>query len=239
MRTDCTKLVTGTQMAAIDRAAIDEHGISGIELMERAGFRVVETIRSQWEGLEGLEIAVVCGKGNNGGDGFVIARLLQEAGVPVRAYTTCDPVALTPDAAHHYALLGASGASVQGFPRGNAADLFAECDLVVDCLLGTGLRGAARDDAARIIESINDSGRPVLCVDMPSGVEADSGKVRGASVKGTVTVTFGLPKIGQLFHPGRSRCGMLHLVDIGFPNELVEAVPASCFLISEGAADRT
>ncbi len=236
MRAECTKVVTGTQMAAIDRAAIDDHGIPGIELMERAGSRVVETIRSQWDGLEGLEIAVVCGKGNNGGDGFVIARLLHQAGVPVCAFFTCEPAALTPDAAHHHALLVSSGASVREFPRGNAADVLAGCDLVVDCLLGTGLRGAARDDAAGIIRSINDSGRPVVCVDMPSGVEADSGKVLGASVKAAVTVTFGLPKIGQLFHPGRSRCGMLHLVEIGFPKEVLEAAPAAGFLISEATA---
>ena len=203
--------------------------------MQRAGSRVVEAIRAQWDGLEGLEIAVVCGKGNNGGDGFVIARLLHQAGVAVRAFTTCEPAVLAPDAAHHHALLRDSGASVQKFPGGNAGDLLAGCDLVVDCLLGTGLRGAAREDAAGIIESINDSGRPVVCVDIPSGVEADTGKVGGASVKGAVTVTFGLPKIGQLFHPGRSRCGMLHLVDIGYPNELVEAAPASGFLITEGA----
>ena len=236
MRAEFTKLVTGTQMAAIDRATIDEHGISGIELMERAGFRVVETIRSQWDGLEGLDIAVVCGKGNNGGDGFVIARLLHQAGVSVRAFSTCEPAALTADAAHHFALLVSSGAPVQRFPGANAADLLAECDLVVDGLLGTGLRGAARDDLAGIIRSINDSGRPVVCVDMPSGVESDSGKVLGASVKGTVTVTFGLPKIGQLFHPGRSRCGRLHLVDIEFPDEVVGAAPARGFLITEAAA---
>ena len=236
MRVECTKLVTGTQMAAIDRGAIEEHGIPGIELMERAGSQVVETIRSQWNGLQGLEIAVVCGKGNNGGDGFAIARLLHQAGVPVHAFTTCEPAAFSPDAAHHFALLVATGASIRGFSGAGAADMLAECDLVVDCLLGTGLRGAARDDAAATIESINDSGRPVVSVDIPSGVEADSGKVLGASIKAAVTVTFGLPKIGQLFHPGRSRCGRLHLVDIGFPEEVVESAPAAGYLITEAAA---
>ena len=231
MKNRFPKLVSGSQMTALDRETITRHGIAGVDLMERAGVRVVEVIREMWDGLEGLAVAVVCGKGNNGGDGFVVARLLHEAGVRVQVYAT-DPDGLSPDAAHHCGKLTAVGVSIGSLPRSGAADELAACDIVVDALLGTGLRGKARPDAATVIAAINRSARPVVAVDMPSGVEADTGNIHGSGVSAAVTVTFGLPKVGQLFYPGRAHCGSLQLVDIGFPPAVLEASSAAAYLIS-------
>tara|TARA_B100000686_G_scaffold350011_1_gene444769 strand:+ start:1882 stop:3489 length:1608 start_codon:yes stop_codon:yes gene_type:complete len=233
MKLGWTKLVSGRQMAAIDYSTIHDYGFAGSELMDRAGSRVVEVIRSQWDGLEGLEIAVVCGKGNNGGDGLVIARLLHQVGVLVHVYAVTNTKPWKDDALHHYELLTAVGMEVKKIPERNFIDELSKCDIVVDCLIGTGLKGRARDEINDIIQAINDSGLPVVSVDIPSGVQADTGQIDGFSVQATITVTFGLPKIGQMFYPGRVRCGRLELVDIGFPKMIIESSEVETFLISK------
>ena len=234
MRAEFPRLVTGAEMSAVDRRTIDEHGVPGIELMERAGRRVVETIQERWEGLEGLAVAVVCGKGNNGGDGFVIARLLRNRGVAVRTYLAAPRDALTSEAAHHCGLLEGAGISVDPVPGTSAREEFARADIVIDALLGTGLKGPVRSEHTGVIEAMNSAARPIVAVDLPSGLEADTGKVNGPCVRAAVTVTFGLPKIGQLFYPGRAYCGHLELVDIGFPSEAIEAgVQGSTYLLTE------
>jgi NAD(P)H-hydrate epimerase len=221
-------------MSAVDRLTIDQHGVPGVELMERAGRRVVETIQERWEGLEGLAVAVVCGKGNNGGDGFVVARLLHDRGVVVRAYLAAHRDALTPGAAHHCGLLEEAGISVDPVPTTSARQEFARADIVIDALLGTGLKGAVRGARAGVIEAMNSAARPIIAVDLPTGVEADTGKVNGPCVRAAVTVTFGLPKVGHLFYPGRTYCGHLELVDIGFPLEAIEAgARGSMYLLTE------
>lgn len=231
---DFPKLVTGRQMAEIDRRSTGESGVTGAELMERAGARVVETLRHRWGGLEGLRVAVVCGKGNNGGDGFAVARLLRQGGVAVDPYLAVAREDVSGDAALHLQRLEQLQGPVAGFPANPVAGArcLAGADVVVDALLGTGLVGAPREPLARVIGAINAAGRPVVAVDLPSGVEADSGRVHGACVKAAVTVTFGLPKVGQLFHPGRAACGALELVDIGFPAAAVEACPATSRLLT-------
>lgn len=232
------KWVSGEEMGWIDRLTIDQFGIPGGELMERAGREVVDVIRESSEGLEGLSAAVVCGKGNNGGDGFVVARLLHEAGGLVHVFSTTPTESVSGDAAHHLQLLGEAGVDVQrGTPELMAPSLEA-VDLIIDAILGTGLTGAVRPGIAAVIEAINDAGPPVVAVDIPSGVEAGTGAVHGACIDAAMTVTFGLPKIGQLMFPGRSCCGDLHLVDIGFPAEAVAASPVNRYLIdTDGVND--
>ena len=236
MSTDYPKLVTGMQMAQIDRCSIDEHGIPGLELMERAGAEVVEVIRDRSDGLEGLSVAVVCGKGNNGGDGLVVARLLHEAGVKVRAFLTSPRDAQSPDTAHNLSRLADAGLDAEPYPRpeSGTAEL-RQADVIVDAILGTGFKGSVRAELAGVIEQINAAGQHVVAVDLPSGVEADTGKVHGVCVNASVTVTFGLAKIGHLFFPGRSFCGDLELADIGFPPEAVATCPIRTFLISAEA----
>ncbi|MBI2505607.1 MAG: NAD(P)H-hydrate dehydratase [Candidatus Latescibacteria bacterium] len=218
---DFPRLVTSKEMAQLDQRAIREGGVSGAELMERAGARVVEAIRQRWEGLEDLEVVVVCGKGNNGGDGLVVGRLLRRAGVGVQVFLAAPRQAVQGEA--RYQLTKMEEAGLQALPLLGEEDLLAlgraleGADLAVDALLGTGSRGAPRPEFHRIIERLGQAGRPVVAVDLPSGLEADTGQVPGACVRAVLTVTFGLPKIGQLFYPGKSYCGTLVVADIGLP----------------------
>ena len=234
---DLVKLVSAAEMAAIDRRSIEEGGISATELMERAGRGVYEIIQEEWEGLEGLDLVVVCGKGNNGGDGFVVARLLHQARVTQRIFLAAEKGEVGRDAAHHLELLESAGAQIERLRdpedvKGFEVALKAS-DLVVDALLGTGIRGAPRPEMERIIDLIGECGSPVVAVDLPSGLDADTGQIHGACVNATLTVTFGVPKIGQMFFPGRSRCGVLRLVDIGFPAEVLASSPSTACLLTE------
>ena len=178
------------------RRAEAAHQGSLEELMERAGAAVAELVLRQFPG----RVTVVCGKGNNGGDGKVCARVLGEAGREVHV--------------------------VEG-----VGDL-GETDVIVDALLGIGLKDAPREDAARMIELINASGRPVVSVDVPSGVNASTGEVPGAAVRATATVTFGAAKVGLAIAPGRFHAGAVQIAPIGLrPREHEHAlVPASALL---------
>jgi hydroxyethylthiazole kinase-like uncharacterized protein yjeF len=166
------------------------------ELMERAGTAVAEIVLRQFPG----GVTVVCGKGNNGGDGKVCARVLKEAGREVRVI---------------------DGVGDLGEP-----------DVIVDALLGIGLQDAPREDAARMIELMNATGRPVVAVDVPSGVNASTGEVPGVAVRATVTVTFGAAKVGLAIAPGLFHAGSVHIAPIGLrPREHEHAlVPASALL---------
>jgi NAD(P)H-hydrate epimerase len=178
------------------RAAEEAHSGSLDELMERAGAAVADVVLRRFPG----RVTVVCGGGNNGGDGKVCARLLQAAGRDVKI--------------------------VDGL-----GDL-GETDVVVDALLGIGLRDAPREDAARMIELINASGRPVVAVDVPSGVNASTGEVPGVAVRASVTVTFGAAKLGLAIAPGRFHAGSVHVAPIGLRPRAHEhaLVPASALL---------
>lgn len=234
------RLVTGPEMAAIDRRTIDDGGISALELMERAGTRVVETLQERWGGLEGMRVAVVCGKGNNGGDGLVVARLLANAGIAVDTFLGVDRAGIDGAAAHLLERLERVGGRAAPVPEGSAAvEALRRSDIVVDALLGTGLRGAPREAQGRVIQAINDCARPVVAVDLPSGVDATTGDVHGIAVRASLTVTFGLAKVGHLFPPGRGYCGLLELADIGFPETAIEACGGTTFLLTAaGIADR-
>ena len=230
------KLVGGREMAEIDRRTIDETGVSGAELMERAGRGVFEAIEARWEGLDGLAIIVICGKGNNGGDGFVIARLLREAKVPTRVFLAAGRAAVDGDAALHLQRFEDAGGKVEPIAEeGDLGDFKATlewADLVVDALLGTGLRGRPRPPIGAIVECILQSRLPVVAVDLPSGLDADTGRVHGICLQAVLTVTFGLPKCGHVFFPGRTHCGVLHLVDIGFPPEIIATSPVASYLLT-------
>jgi NAD(P)H-hydrate epimerase len=233
------RLLSGQEMAALDQRAIREGRVSGAELMERAGTRVVEAIRQRWEGLEDLEVVVVCGKGNNGGDGLVVGRLLRRAGVRVQVFLAAPRQAVQGEARHHLERMeeeGLSALPLAGEEELPALDRALEgADLAVDALLGTGSRGAPRPELARIIEALARAGRPVVAVDLPSGVEADTGQVPGSCARAALTVTFGLPKLGQLFYPGKGYCGTLVVADIGLPAPAPN--PEAVHLISgEGVA---
>ncbi len=231
---DLPKLVTGREMAAIDRRTITEAGISSAELIERAGTEVVAAIAARWDGLAGLQAVVLCGKGNNGGDGFAVARLLRAGGGSVRVFLAADRAAVQGAAAEHLRRCEQEGGAVEvlGEDLAPLDVALGDADLVIDALLGTGLRGAPRPAMAHVIERMAHCERPVVAVDIPSGVEADTGQVHGAAVQAVLTVTFGLVKVGQLFYPGRSHCGALHLANIGFPEPILRDATAQALLLS-------
>jgi NAD(P)H-hydrate epimerase len=210
----------------VDRRAMDEFGMPGIALMENAGRGAAELLIQL--GIDG-PVTVCAGGGNNGGDGFVIARHLENRGFPVCALLFTDPNALEGDAATNFRILKAGGTLiVDSLSVAKAFDL-ASSDWIVDALLGTGMRGTVREPYATVIRQINDAGRRVLAVDLPSGLDCDTGQPLGVCVRAFHTATFVSRKLG-FDAPGASRfTGEVHVVDIGVPRALLRSFerPAS------------
>lgn len=196
-------------MRGVDRWAIEEVGVPSLELMEAAGRAVAEAVAEL--APEG-PVRVVCGKGNNGGDGFVAARLLREMGFEVEALLVWPGEELRGDAAVNFERFG--GELVEGPLDGWLSDSGA----VVDAIFGTGFQGASREPAAGAIEAINRCGAPVVACDIASGVDASTGEVMGDAVEADVTVSFHAAKVGQRVAPGKWRTGELQVVPIGIPD---------------------
>jgi len=195
-------------MRGVDRWAIEGRGVASLELMEAAGRAVAEAVA----GLAPQgPVRVVCGKGNNGGDGFVAARLLREMGFEVEALLLWPEEELRGDAAVNFERFGGE---VIG---GDLAEGLAGSGAVVDAIFGTGFEGAPREPAAGAIEAINACGAPVVACDIPSGVDASSGEAEGEAVEANLTVTFHAAKLGQRIAPGKWHCGELRVVPIGIP----------------------
>lgn len=201
-------------MRAIDRWAIQERGVPSLELMERAGSgvaRIVEELDAD------RPVLVLCGKGNNGGDGLVVARLLRHAGREVSVLCTGAPEELTGDArANLERLPGQPPAQIPAGVAGLAAQLEG-AGIVLDALLGTGFDGAPRGVVGETIELLGHAGARALSVDVPSGVDASTGAVRGAAVRAEVTATFQLAKPGLWINPGKTHAGEVRVLDIGIP----------------------
>jgi ADP-dependent NAD(P)H-hydrate dehydratase / NAD(P)H-hydrate epimerase len=231
-------LATSGQMREIDRIAIHELGVRGEELMERAGSEVAAAIIEEFGPIEGKRVVVVAGKGNNGGDGFVVARHMLEAGAAPRIALVGSRADVRGDAAGALARADAAGVPVSviegderawGTVRATVSDALAGADLVVDALLGTGAAGAPRGAIAEAIAALEASGqarpsRPVIAIDIPSGIDADTGAAPGLAVHAALTVTLALAKPGLFLYPGRSHAGRLRVAAIGIPATAVERV---------------
>lgn len=198
-------------MSATDRWAIDVAGVPSLELMEAAGRGLAETA-SRLAG--GGAIAIVCGKGNNGGDGLVAARYLLEAGHDVRAFMLWPAGELSADAGANLARLPAGVAAELSAPPG--PEVFEGFSLIIDAMLGTGSSGEPRDPVAATIRAVNRCPAQVVACDLPSGVDGSTGEA-GLSVRADATVTFHAPKMGHLVAPGKGLCGPVEVVDIGIP----------------------
>ena len=221
------KIVTAQQMRELDRRTIEEAGIPGATLMERAGAGVVTTFEKVYGSPSGKVITVFCGKGNNGGDGFVIAHLLKRKRAHVTVCLLADPRDLKGDARIMYRrfVKSAGLTAVQSSPtQPRMKSLTLGSDFCVDALLGTGLSSPVGDSYRTAIECMNASQRPIISVDLPSGVHADSGSILGTAIKASLTVTFGQPKLGCVVGTAIDQVGTLHIVDIGIPSEYVQAM---------------
>jgi NAD(P)H-hydrate epimerase len=201
-------LLAADEMRATDRWAIETLGIPSLELMERAGEGLA---RVTSQAAPAGRVAIVVGKGNNGGDGLVAARLLRGAGRDVAVLTVWPPETLTGDAAEQLRRLPGEP------PAAFAPARLEGAAVLVDALLGTGTTGAPRDPAGAVIEAMNAAGGPVVAADVPSGVDASTGEVAGPAVRAVATATFHLAKPGLWIHPGKACAGAVEVVDIGIP----------------------
>ncbi|HET7909234.1 MAG TPA: NAD(P)H-hydrate dehydratase [Nitrospira sp.] len=230
------KIVTATQMQALDRRTITEARVPSLTLMERAGAGTTDVIEHRFGPLGGKRVTIVCGKGNNGGDGLVVARLLQRLRANVTVVMLASPAELSRDASAMYRRwLRVGGASatkrLESFEQGQA--LLAKSDILVDALFGTGLSAPLTGSYREVVRIMNEARRPIVAVDIPSGIHADDGTVLGTAVKAAATVTFGLPKLGLYLGAGIDHAGSIHVVDIGIPAAYVDQTDSRTLLITK------
>ncbi|HWG45503.1 MAG TPA: NAD(P)H-hydrate epimerase [Gemmataceae bacterium] len=219
-------ILSREQSRELDRRAIEEFGVPGVVLMENAGRGMAELLRTL--GINGL-VVICCGKGNNGGDGFVIARHLDNARIPVRVLLFADPVSLSGDAAINYRILAASGIRREVFADSildeeKLRHELANADWIVDAVFGSGLRGAVQSPYDRVIAAINSAGARVFAADIPSGLDSDTGLALGIAVKARHTATVAALKRGFTQPAAIEWLGQVHIIDMGVPRTLLDAV---------------
>ena len=213
------RFTTSREMREIDRRAIEEFGMPGVILMENAGRGAASVALDILDGKPGARVTIVCGRGNNGGDGFVIARHLNNARVRVKIYLLAERSQIAGDALINLNIVEKMKLDLRDALTERLD--FSDADLVVDAMLGTGLSGEVREPFAGAINAVNASGKPVLAVDVPSGLDADTGKALGVCVRANRTVTFALPKIGFTRELGPQITGEVVVADTGVPRELL------------------
>lgn len=229
------RVTTATEMRQLDRLAIDTYGIPGEVLMENAGAQVVRVLWQEFPHLQARRVAVLCGRGNNGGDGFVIARYLHNAGVPVAAFLVGERATIRGEAAVHLDILARLGVAIQEAGTSaavqNISGQLSTYDVLIDALLGTGLKAEASGLFRETIAAMNAAGKPIVSVDIPSGLSADEGTILGEHIRADLTVTMALPKRGLLLYPAAEHVGKLVVVDIGFPAALSDHASVRCHLL--------
>jgi len=214
------ELLSPSEMGAADRLAV-AHGAASLDLMEAAGRAVAEAARARVPA--GSRVAVLCGPGNNGGDGFVAARLLKRASYDVRLYLLGEKDALEGDAA-------LVARRFDGPVRAMDTLSLDSLHLVIDALFGAGLARPLDGLAAETVEAVNASGVPVIAVDVPSGVDGATGGIRGTAIRAAETITFFRLKPGHVLYPGRRLCGSVRIADIGIPDSVLGALDLATFL---------
>jgi NAD(P)H-hydrate epimerase len=214
--------LTCQQVRDLDRRAIEEYDLPSLVLMENAGRGAAELLISL--GIHG-PVAICCGKGNNGGDGMVMARHLHNQGIPVVVHLFVKPEDLTGDAALHWSIVNKASIRTRVWPVVNDASLteeLAAAEWIVDALFGTGLDGPVRTPLDRAIAAINASPGATFAVDIPSGLNADSGEPMGTTIRARHTATFVAPKAGFANPAARAWLGRVHVLDIGAPRRLLD-----------------
>jgi ADP-dependent NAD(P)H-hydrate dehydratase / NAD(P)H-hydrate epimerase len=222
------RVLNTQQMREADRQTIEDVGLPSIVLMENAGRQVVAAMESAFESLASMSIAVVCGRGNNGGDGFVVARALIDRSIQTRVALIGESSALKGDARANFEILRALDIDVLEVADAGAwelhgADLL-DVDLVVDALVGTGLTAPLSGLYETVVEDINAAPVPVVSIDLPSGLSADSPDVGGPAIDAALTVTLAAPKLPLVLPPGEELAGTLVIADIGIPSAVVNGI---------------
>ncbi len=225
------KIVTADEMRDIDRRTIEDYGIPGLVLMERAGLAVASRVRALFP-LK--KVLVLCGGGNNGGDGLVAARDLYNSGVKVSVIMTTKKEALSSACAVQYQIVKKMGIPAEFRYTLSEKDLHGS--VVIDAVFGTGLSRPVKGAIAGLFSFLNSADAPVVAVDMPSGISSDTGEILGEAVMADCTVTFGSPKMAHFLYPGAGYTGKLFIEDIGFPACLLEADSIKACLVDRDTA---
>ncbi len=227
------KIVLAAQMRALDEAAIKKHNIPSLDLMEKAGRGLADLARSV-AGTDSVSVLIIAGRGNNGGDGLVAARLLTKHGMDVLVWLLAKPTELSPDVLTNFERLKESGAQIQIISDEVSFDSLAtdaKPTFIVDAVLGTGLAREVVGLPRRAIEFMNSSSASIVAADIPSGLNSDSGLPQGTAVKAKATATFGLPKCGLFVAEGPEHAGKIQVIDIGIPPEEIAKVDSNLNLI--------
>ncbi|OIP32206.1 hypothetical protein AUK22_00220 [bacterium CG2_30_54_10] len=234
------RLVTAGEMRGIDKHAIEAVGISSLVLMENAGIKVLFTLEKCLQGIRGKRFTVICGKGNNAGDGLVVARHLFNNHVPVNVFMAFPPEELSPDAKTNLGILRKSGLNAifmsknEDLERLRIALEFSDC--IIDAMFGTGFNGQIEGYAREVISIANDSRAQRVAIDVPSGLHSSTGKVSDVTFRAHTTITLGAPKLGLFLFPGRDYVGEVWVADIGLPPSSFESIPSQQTLITREVA---
>jgi hydroxyethylthiazole kinase-like uncharacterized protein yjeF len=231
------KVANAREMQELDRKAIETYRIPGMVLMENAGKGAAEVISKAFPEIQKKKIAIIAGKGNNGGDGFVIARYLLNWGGSVKVYLLTDPKGLRGDAETNFNIFQRMKGEIISVPSSKdyvkvKKDL-EKFDILIDGIFGTGLDAEVRGYYREVIDHLNMLQRPIVAIDIPSGLDADTGKPLGTAIRACLTVTFGLPKVGLLIPPGIDYVGDVKVVDIGIPKRLVDEEKIPTYLLEK------
>ena len=222
------RVLNTSQMREADRRTIDEIGIPSIVLMENAGRQAVAAMEAAFEDLVTSHVAVLCGRGNNGGDGFVVARTLIQRGVETSVFLVGSVSDVQGDARTNIEVLGRIGLTVVEITNAQEWELhfseISECDILVDAMLGTGFRGGLTGLLQTVVADVNALGVPVVAIDLPTGLSADSAELDGEAIEASMTVTLAAPKIPLVFPPADTHAGDLVIADIGIPYPVIDEV---------------
>ncbi len=226
------KITTSEEMRQLDKDAQITYGIPSLILMENAGIQTVRHIEERYGNLKNKNITVVCGKGNNGGDGLVIARHSANKGADASVCLLSDAKEISKDSKANLEIIKRMNvpvyAGVAGIKNG-----IKKADIIIDAIFGTGLKKDISGIYAKAIDLINRSKKPVIAVDIPSGINSDNGQIKGCAVRADLTVTFCLPKIGHLIYPGAEYSGSLKIADISIPKDLIDKSSIKTHLITK------
>jgi NAD(P)H-hydrate epimerase len=222
------RILTAAQMREADRFTIEDIGIPSLVLMENAGRQVVAAIEAGYEQQLAGRVAVLCGRGNNGGDGFVVARTLLQRGVDTSVFVISSLGDVRGDARTNLDILGRLGVTVVEIADEQSWELhfseISQCTLIVDAILGTGLKAAVSGMLETVIADINAADIPIIAVDLPSGLSADTPQLLGDCVNAAMTVTLAAPKLPLVLPPGEEHAGDVVIADIGIPYEVIEGL---------------